>query len=80
MQHLGDIVFVVYPGMKKAEYRLGKVVKLMPDRNGNVRTLEAALRPRDKRTDGKIPLYSQGFRKDGVTGPDDSLDPALERV
>ena len=62
-REVGDIVLVVYPGMKKAEYRLGKVVKVLPDRNGNVRTLEVALHPKDKRTDGKIRYIPKNLEK-----------------
>ena len=51
---VGDIVLVHYPGIKKAEYRLAKVSKILPDQKGNVRTLEVLMRPRDKRVDGSV--------------------------
>ena len=51
-REVGDIVLVHYPGLKKADYRLAKVSKVMPDDKGNVRTMEVLMRPRDKRTDG----------------------------
>ena len=50
-RQVGDIVLIHYPGLKKAEYRLAKVNKVMPDDKGNVRTMEVLMRPRDKRTD-----------------------------
>ena len=43
---------VHYPGLKKADYRLAKVSKVMPDDKGIVRTMEVLMRPRDKRTYG----------------------------
>ena len=45
---------VVYPGLKKAETRMGKICKLVHDKAGIVRTFKVKLRPRDKRTDGKV--------------------------
>ena len=53
-REVGDIVFVHYPGLKKAEYRMGKVSKVLPDKQGKVRTLEVMMRPKDKRTDGSV--------------------------
>ena len=53
-REVGDIVFVHYPGLKKAEYRMGKVSQVMPDKNGRVRTVEVLMRPKDKRTDGSV--------------------------
>ena len=53
-REVGDIVFVHYPGLKKADYRMGKVSKVIPDKQGNVRTLEVKMRPKDKRTDGSV--------------------------
>ena len=53
-REVGDIVFVHYPGLKKAEYRMGKVSKVMPDKQGKVRTVEVMMRPKDKRTDGSV--------------------------
>ena len=51
---VGDIVLVHYPGINKAEYRLAKVSKVLPDEKGIVRTLEVLMRPRDKRVDGSV--------------------------
>ena len=51
-REVGDIVLVHYPGLKKVDYRLAKVSKVMPDDKGIVRTMEVLMRPRDKRTDG----------------------------
>ena len=53
-REVGEIVFVHYPGLKKAEYRMGKVSKVLPDQQGKVRTLEVMMRPKDKRTDGSV--------------------------
>ena len=53
-REVGDIVLVHYPGLKKAEYRMGKVSKVMPDKQGKVRTVEVMMRPKDKRTDGSV--------------------------
>ena len=53
-REVGDIVLIHYPGLKKSEYRLAKVSKVMPDTKGNVRTMEVLMRPRDKRTDKSI--------------------------
>ena len=33
---------------------MGKVSKTIPDKQGNVRTLEVKMRPKDKRTDGSV--------------------------
>ena len=51
-REVGDIVLIHYPGLKKADYRLARVSKVMPDDKGNVRTMEVLMRPKDKRTDG----------------------------
>ena len=53
-RQVGDIVLIHYPGLKKAEYRLAKVSKVMPDDKGCVRTMEVLMRPRDKRTDKSL--------------------------
>ena len=53
-REVGDIVLIHYPGLKKAEYRLAKVSKVMPDNQGSVRTMEVLMRPRDKRTDKSV--------------------------
>ena len=57
-REVGDIVFVHYPGLKKAEYRMAKVSKVMPDQHGRVWTVEVMMRPKDKRTDGSV-RYTQ---------------------
>ena len=46
---VNDIVFLWYPSSIQDEYRLAKVVEVMPDENGRVRTVRIAYRKRDKR-------------------------------
>jgi len=49
---VGGVDHVVYPGLKKAGYRIGKVSRLFPDSTEVVRTLEVKVMPGYKRTNG----------------------------
>ena len=49
---VGDVVLVHYPCIKKAEYRLARVSRILPDQKDKVRTIEVLMRPWDKCTDG----------------------------
>ena len=51
-REVGDIVLIHYPGLKKAQYRLSKVSKALPDEQGNVSTVEVLMRHKDQRSDG----------------------------
>ena len=53
-RQVGDLVYVVYPGIRRSEYRIGKINKVYPDPKGKVRTVEVLMRPRDKRTDKNV--------------------------
>ena len=50
---MGDIVFLYYPSSIQDEYRLAKIIEVLPDVKGNVRTVRIAYRKRNKREDSK---------------------------
>ena len=45
----GDVCFLKYDSKVQPSYRLCRVVKVLPDDTGTVRTVEVALRPRNKK-------------------------------
>ena len=58
---VGDIVFLYYPSSIQDEYRLAKIIEVLPDVKGNVRTVRIAYRKRNKRED------SQTYRSRALT-------------
>ena len=46
---VNDVVMMIYPGNLKNDYRLAKVLRVHPDRNGLVRTVTVGYRKRDSR-------------------------------
>ena len=46
---VGDVCFLHYSGNLKDDYRLVKILKMHPDKNGLVRTVTVSYRRRDRR-------------------------------